>query len=373
MIRVVDLFTGAGGLTFGFTKQIRNNRFVDRGGFDIVFANEIDIDAANSFRANYPSIPMLNTDVRNVDEKYLENTQIDVSNIDAIIGGPPCQSYSTIGARKNDDRAKLYTEYLRLLKMLKPKLFIFENVTGLLSMKYGETGKILDRIIKEFDDAGYRVSYKTLDTVHYAIPQTRRRVFIVGVSKEIKSRFVLGQAIGDLPVISDVSDPEQRVMLLTKYQRLMKSIGTTDALSSEHIASKHGERITRIIKSLAQGESKAHINEKVLKNELPMELYLTSGYYNSYGRLWWDRPCVTLTSNFNRPSSFRCVHPLEDRALSTREGARIQSFPDSYVFIGSRTSKNSQIGNAVPPVLSVYLADSIHEFINNTKGDTLIG
>lgn len=377
MISVVDLFTGAGGLTFGFEYNIKNNRFVNRYFFDVKYANEINKDAAESFIMNYPNIKMLNNDIRNLDNEYFESNKLDTKNIDLVVGGPPCQSYSTIGARKNDDRANMYKEYLRVLNILKPKMFIFENVTGLLTMRYDNVNKIIDKIIQEFDSANYRISYKVLDSANYGVPQTRRRVFIVGVRKDIeekfnfpeplitnKSKFVsLKGAISDLPSIADVVDKNRRFdNSISKYQRLMRGKVINKTKYSNHISSTHGDRITRIINALGEGESKKHINDKVLRKELPQDLYLTSGYYNSYGRLWWDKPCVTLTNNFSSPSSFRCIHPLENRSLSTREGARIQSFPDDFIFVGSRTSKNNQIGNAVPPILSVYLANSIEEF-----------
>ena len=134
MIKVVDLFSGAGGLTFGFQKKISRNRFVEDNRFKVVFANEFDHSAAETFRINYPNIPLIEEDISKLDTEYLTKLSLDISDIDLVIGGPPCQSFSTVGKRQYDNRAKMYKEYRRMLSILKPKIFVFDNVLGLLTM-----------------------------------------------------------------------------------------------------------------------------------------------------------------------------------------------------------------------------------------------
>uniref|UniRef100_UPI00261DF458 DNA cytosine methyltransferase n=1 Tax=uncultured Campylobacter sp. TaxID=218934 RepID=UPI00261DF458 len=134
-MNVVDLFSGAGGLTFGFYYKKDGNKFVINDEFNFLFANEYNKYAATAFRLNFPNIKLLECDIQAIDEKKIKDSKIDVSCVDIVIGGPPCQSYSTVGKRQYDKRAVMYKEYCRLLSILRPKMFIFENVKGLLTMK----------------------------------------------------------------------------------------------------------------------------------------------------------------------------------------------------------------------------------------------
>lgn len=372
MIKIVDLFSGAGGFTFGFKYKIHNHKFILRDEFVFSFANEYDKDAANSFRANYPEIKMVEDDIRNIDLNYINANNLDIENIDVIIGGPPCQSFSFIGNRINDDRAKLYNEYNRIINIIRPKAFIFENVVGILSMKDENENYVIDNIEKSFNENGYRVYKKILNALDFGIPQTRKRVFIVGVRNDIEKEYVfpngiinnkrylkLSQAISDLPIISESHiKNRKRSYYRTTYQKLLHD----QRKITLHESGFYGNRMKQIIEALGLGEGKEDINNKVNLGLLPKELYLTSGYHNTYARLFWDKPGSTITNSLNRPSSIRCIHPFENRALTTREGARIQSFPDSYIFKGSMTSINKQIGNAVPPILSIFVANSIIDF-----------
>ena len=133
-IKVIDLFSGAGGLTFGFKKKIYKNKFVEDDRFEFLFANEFDPFAVQTFKKNFPDIKMFEEDIANINLEYLDNNKVDVKDVDLIIGGPPCQSFSTVGKRQYDNRAKMYREYRRIISIAQPKMFIFENVLGLLSM-----------------------------------------------------------------------------------------------------------------------------------------------------------------------------------------------------------------------------------------------
>ena len=146
MIEVVDLFSGAGGLTFGFQNTIKNNKFVSRNDFNIRFANEFNHEAAEAFRQNYPKISMIEDDIANIDEHFLKSKGISSKRVDLVIGGPPCQSFSTVGKRQYDKRAKMYREYRRILSFIQPKMFVFENVYGLLTMKNEQNGPIIRNV-----------------------------------------------------------------------------------------------------------------------------------------------------------------------------------------------------------------------------------
>ncbi|AUC90897.1 DNA cytosine methyltransferase [Streptococcus suis] len=386
MINVVDLFSGAGGLTFGFQKRIVDNSFVRRDDFKINFANEFDKNAAEAFRQNYPDIPMIEGDIADLNIDYLTNIGVNIKDVDLVIGGPPCQSFSTVGKRQFDNRAKMYKEYRRLLSFLQPKMFVFENVLGLLTMKNDDKKPVLEDVkesfqdFSDFNDAnGYNLHIQVLNAKDFGVPQNRERVFIIGVRNDLQLdvewRFpnsianehpiTLREAISDLPLLGNnetmnsyQGEPE------TVYQQLMR--GDTIELKN-HSSRRHGDRMIKIMEALKEGQGKDDINSMVEEGKLPKELFLTSGYSNTYGRLWWDRPSTTITNNLSTPSSLRCIHPSQNRALTAREGARIQSFPDDYVFIGGFEAVNTQIGNAVPPILSIHLANRIADFFRENN------
>lgn len=359
-ILLVDLFSGVGGLSFGFAHH---------KDFKILAANEILVPMAKAYELNHPDVKMYNTDIANFGISELsKDFGITPGQIDLVVGGPPCQAYSTVGKRLIDDpRGKLFQEYFRILKELEPKAFIFENVKGLLSMQGGE---LLETIIELFSSLGYRVSYKLLNAADFGTPQLRERVIIVGTklsgkyvfpkathgSEEavsadpiLKPHVTLKEAIGDLPLIGTGETSEMYAKApFSDFQIKMRI--NSPVLLSDHSSPKHNDRLNQIMQILPEGGS---------PEDLPAELKPTSGFKNTYSRLWWDRPSTTVTRNLGTPSSSRCIHPIAPRALTTREGARIQGFPDSYQFFGSRSERNLQIGNAVATPLSEALAASM--------------
>ncbi|MDY0278278.1 MAG: DNA cytosine methyltransferase [Acholeplasma sp.] len=367
-IKVVDLFSGVGGLTFGFYYKQVKSKFQVRDEFDICFANDFDSQASEGFKSNFKNIKMLNCPIETIDESLLLKNNINYSDIDLIIGGPPCQSFSTIGKRKNDSRSRMYEEYVRILTLLKPKVFIFENVLGILSFKTDEGIQIIDLITSKFEQSGYQVNLQTINAKHFQIPQNRIRVFLVGIRidsglifeqlhPQSNDLLTLRDAISDLPLnTAEYGDVNYLRKPSNRFQRLMRNKSET---VSEHNYRPHGQRLQSIMRNLGPGESLKDINKKVENGDLPMELLLTSGYPNSYGRLLWNKPSSTITNNFGTPSSIRCIHPSEDRSLTIREAARLQTFPDWFLFHGSTKAKKTQIGNAVPPLLSLALANSI--------------
>lgn len=401
-MRIVDLFSGAGGLTFGFYYKLENGQFI-RTNNEFVFANEFDKSAAKAYSANYPQIYMENCDIKDLLDEHVREL-IGNKEVDLIIGGPPCQSFSTIGKRQFDEKAKLYEEYLRMLKIIRPKMFLFENVKGMLSMREKipvldqnqqqvvdengepvfEKGDLVVNIIKEQlnnieDIVGYTiVGCEVLNAKDFGVPQSRERVFLIGVRNDLVDRIdwhypnvtygenllpyiTIRDAISDLPILEagDACDHYTR-RPQNSYQQLMRGINQN---LTQHYCGSHNEKLTLIIAAVPQGEGRPYINRLVDKGELPELCRLTSGYNNTYGRLVEDQPSTTITNNMCTPSALRCIHYGQKRTLSPREGARIQSFPDWFVFDGKRANVTKQIGNAVPPILAMAMARRIEEIL----------
>lgn len=366
--KVLDLFSGVGGLSYGFAHD---------DSFEIIAANEILADMAKAYSLNHPSVKVYNCDIKDFGLHDLQkDLQIQKGDIDLIVGGPPCQAFSTVGKRLIDDpRGKLFQEYYRVLKELSPKLFLFENVKGLLSMQKGELFKT---IISLFESLGYRVQYEVLNSADYGVPQIRERIIIIGTKSELKFEFPkkthinaqstlfdqnlkpylkLSEAISDLPFIkSNEESFEYSSEPKNDFQMLMRA--NAPKILTEHNAPKNNEKLVRLMESLPDGGT---------PQDIPEELRPQSGFANTYCRLWWERPAPTITRNLSTPSSSRCIHPKTPRPLTTREGARIQCFPDDYIFYGSRSSKNLQIGNAVPTFLSIALKDAIKNHLKINK------
>lgn len=405
-MRIVDLFSGAGGLTFGFYYNLIDGQFV-RTDNEFLFANEYDVHAAQAFRENYPDINMINRKIQDLTEEEILET-IGEDEVDLVIGGPPCQSFSTVGRRRFDEKARLYTEYIRMLRIIRPKMFLFENVKGMLSMKEqipatdenGEPilnekgaqatvpGELIMDIIKEnFADLGEGLGYtlvgeSVLDAVNYGVPQHRERVFLVGVRNDITDQIdwkyptathgkdaiphiTICEAISDLPEIAEGESTDTYInQPSNQYQLLMR--GQNQQLT-QHFCGTHNEKMRRVIAAVPQGEGRHYINALVDRGELPEFCRLTSGYANTYGRLVEDRPCTTITNNMCTPSALRCIHYAQNRELTPREGARIQSFPDWYVFSGQKGHVTTQIGNAVPPLLAMAMARKIEDVLRENN------
>jgi len=361
-LKVVDLFAGVGGLSYGFAHD---------DAFEIVAANEILPNMAKAYELNHPSVKVYCKDIKDFGLADLQyDFNIQVGEIDLVVGGPPCQAYSTVGKRLIDDpRGKLFQEYYRVLKEIRPKAFLFENVKGLLSMQGGE---LMQTILALFESLGYKVCYQLLNSADYGVPQVRERVIIIGTT--LNSTFTypepthynpeesldlfnqtklpyltLAQAISDLPFIKSGEESfDYATDAGNSFQKLMRKNAPQKVM--DHNAPNNNANLIKIMENLPDGGTPL---------DLPVELRPKSGFANTYCRLWWNRPSTTITRNLSTPSSSRCIHPKAPRPLTTREGARIQCFPDDYIFYGSRSDKNLQIGNAVPTFLSAAIKDSI--------------
>lgn len=365
--KVLDLFCGAGGLSWGFEKV----------GFEVSWGLDNWGPAVDTFKANHPKAKIYQVDITKINDSQLKKWFKDVS---IIVGGPPCQGFSTAGKRALDDpRNKLVKEFLRVVKALLPYAFIMENVKGFTNFN---KGTLMLELIEELEKLNYNLIYGVLDAVNYGVPQKRKRFFLIGIKngkpslpepshhgndkndkffwKKLKPPLTFKDATSDLPLIEAGEKAEEYAAPpQNKYQANMRNGCSKLTL---HEAPKHKPYMVELIKYIPQGKSAFDI-----MNEIPEELRPTSGYPNSYKRIKPDEPAPTITRNFTTPSSANCIHPFAHRALTLREGARIQSFPDSYKFVGSFTDKRLLIGNAVPPLLSLAVAKSIVKSFNFFK------
>ena len=354
-LKTIDLFCGAGGLSVGLSKA----------GFKIVFANDLDKDAAETFKINHPGVPFSQDNIANLRIKEILNlTHLKIGDLDLLAGGPPCQGFSTVGSKnKQDPRNRLFEQYVRIVEGLMPRFIFFENVSGFMKM-YG--GLAYKSVLDEFEKLGYKNKAMLINAVQFGLPQHRERTIIIACREQydfnfpmpthslnandllLKKALTIEDALSDLPLVkaSELSS-EYASRPKNEYQMKMR---TSRSILTEHKAPKHGKSLLRVIRNIPPGGCIQDIDEKYRPK---------TGFRNTYARLWWDKSCTTITRNFGTPSSSRCVHPFLDRGLTTREGARLQGFDDDYKFCGSTSSKNLQIGNAVPPILAEHIGNEI--------------
>ncbi len=359
-LRVVDLYAGAGGLSKGF----------EEAGAEIALAVEESPKVARTYRANHPDVVVLQESINegwNIVERLTENLENPECSL--LIGGPPCQGWSTIGGRGNGARrARLNASiehFLTQVRFLRPPAVVMENVRGLAVR---EGGRHLKHVVEHLDEMGYWASAHDVRAADFGVPQLRHRVFVVAVLREYdieyelrpthqQSEWVdLWQAIGDLPSLgAGESASEYRMDPVNDFQRSMRR---DRQLLTWHEAPNHSERMLEVLRAIPQeGASRAEIGDQVT---------LTSGFHNTYCRLWSNRPAPAITSSAGRISSGRNAHPFDDRALTPREAARLQTFPDDYEWEAERWPVYQQIGNAVPPQLAKTVAVPLLEGLATT-------
>ena len=351
-LKVIDLFSGAGGLSQGFRDA----------GCDIISAVEINKNLSQTFRNNFKKTKIFEEDISKVKSKDL---LVNESKVDIVIGGPPCQGFSMSGKRirgngifLNDKRNKLFKEFVRIINDLKPKIFLMENVPGILNIFQGKTK---NQILSIFESIGYDAKVKVLLAADYGVPQLRKRAFFIGNNLGIDPEFLfppkinkdyitVEDAIFDLPFIKSGQGEFETIYKKkpsTEYQKKMRA-GVKKLYN--HISTKHDDKIINIIKMLKEGEG---------RNNLPKKFQTKSIHSGSYMRIVKNKPSYTITTRFDTPPVGRVTHPIADRALTAREAARLQSFPDDFIFIGKRTHVGIQIGNAVPPLLAYEIAKNL--------------
>ena len=365
----IDLFSGCGGITKGF----------NLAGIKAIFASDIDENCEKTFTRNFPGTPFLCKDITTITKEEVDAlTGGEVPDI--IIGGPPCQGFSLANKNRNkvadDPRNKLFYGFVKFINWYSPKAFVMENVKGLLSM---QNGKVIQTIVEEFSNAGdfgYNVAYKVLTASDYGAPQNRERVILIGFRKDLglepihpipykmDHRLTVDEAIMDLPQIK--SGQGQESMAYPRgpenlYQQFMRKSST---VVSNHVAMRHTPRLVERFHAIKPGQSLVDVwdTHGAVRRGAPTEKSDIK-YSQNNQRVFGNQPAPTIAASFQ--SNF--VHPYLDRNFTAREGARLQSFPDDFIFEGMRTkmswekglSQYQQIGNAVPVLLGYAIANSV--------------
>ncbi len=405
---VIELFCGAGGTSFGFS----------RAGFDVRLGLDIDSRAISTFRKNHQSAVGLHDSVENVSGRQLLDAA-GLEEVEVLIGGPSCQGYSTIGPRLEDDpRNFLFTHYLRLVSELRPRWILFENVRG---MKFHGGGKFFKQLCNELRKLGYRIAHSVLNAANYGVPQRRERLFVIGTldncdptlpprshedprctlcSRPDKSNRLPGrpfprnglfggqacprcsgsgleplehrggptwisvwEAIGDLPVLSEEEGTDSFVPYpippFSEYQRAMRLGARGYNLHKARPVSKYA---LSVIEMISEGKGIRSVPSEKLPSRFRIMRKVSSGTLRQdcttlYHRLSRELPSYTITCSFTNVASGAFAHPLANRAITIREAARLQSFPDRFEFVGP--GLKNQIGNAVPPLLAEHIGSHI--------------
>lgn len=340
--RVIDLFCGCGGLSYGFIEA----------GYNVVLGIDHWKDAIITFEKNHKNALGIVADLFNETPKQISG-KTNINNIDLIIGGPPCQGFSIAGKRiVDDERNKLYKSFVDFVKFYEPKAFLLENVPNIVSMN---NGIVKDNIIEDFENLGYKVVYKVLMASDYGVPQNRKRAFFIGIKGNVQFSFpkptvekllTSKDAISDLPEYSLIDGSEYNMEPKSNYQKKIRkdSYGIYN-----HQTTLHNEQTVKIISMVPDGGN--------YKN-LPVELHQTRKVHIAWTRLNSQKPSFTIDTGH-----YHHFHYKYNRVPTVRESARIQSFPDSFIFIGGKTSQLKQVGNAVPPILAKILAESLMNYL----------
>ncbi len=339
-IKVLDLFSGCGGLSLGFKMA----------GFEISGAIDNDADSIQTFKKNFKKSKSLIKDINKINKKEIKK---NFSNIDVIIGGPPCQGFSNANRWQkeyNDPRNLLFLKFIEFVKIIKPKMLLIENVSGILSRSKGQ---IINNIKEILNENGYKVDYKLLNASEFGVPQIRKRVFIVGnrlssidFFENLKKRkkVTVKDAISELYALEKKDEKKLNGKLDNNYIKYLRK--KNSKVLNHDIVYPAISTIEKI-KHVKQGENWQSIPVKLFKNNR------NNRHSSAFKRLKEDDFSVTIDTG-NAHSNY--FHPIYHRIPTPREAARIQSFTDNFEFIGSRTSQYRQIGNAVPPLLSKEIA-----------------
>lgn len=388
---VMDLFCGTGGFSKGFENT---------GLYDVVFGIDVLPDAVATFRLNHEAALGVLGDIRvHTGDKVGGELGLERGDVDVIVGGPPCQGFSSIRPNRstNDDdhRNSLFVNFAAYVDHFRPRAFVMENVVGLATHKKGETISIIH---ETFDGLGYDVDWRILNAAHFGVPQKRERLVMIGVERGIPLRFPR-PTYGDARQLDTIGYRDKTRMLvpvapslLDQGDELLPFVTVDDAIDDlPEVAA--GEKATQYDlpprtnyqaarrKSLAElthHESTRH-TEKMLEiirhagkniSAIPSHL-ITSGFSSCYSRVDGHEPCVTITVNFIHPASNRCIHPRQHRALTVREGARLQSYDDDFEFVSTSRNRIAKlIGNAVPPLLGRALGLHVAELLG-FEGDVM--
>jgi DNA (cytosine-5)-methyltransferase 1 len=384
----IDVFSGAGGLAEGFRQA----------GFNVLSGTDIDFAAGHTFHYNFPEASFLCAPIADVEGPFLlRDASLERAQLDCLIGGPPCQSFSYNNHQRSATsvRARLFRDYLRLVDELRPKTLVMENVPGILTVG---NGSVLDEILRDLRALGYECEARILYAEEFGVPQERRRVFIVGtrmgwnetlfpdgtfgpVSKpnartnayvhrwERRPRGKYGDldevtvwhAIGDLPTLKNGAGFEVQKHTHDPRHWLQEQLRGTATMVFNHVAPSLTESMLTRIRYVPPGGSWRDIPHHLLP--AGMRRASATSHTKRYGRpAKNDRCCTILTKSDPHWGSY--IHPVADRALSVREAARLQSFPDDFRFLGDRSRQFEQVGNAVPPWMALAIARKLRDHLD---------
>lgn len=332
--RSLELFAGAGGLALG----------LEKAGFQAVFLNEVDSHACATLRHNRPQWHVLEGDVAQLDFQAYQS-----SDIDMVSGGFPCQAFSYAGKKLGfeDTRGTLFFEFARAVKVLQPKIFLAENVKGLLRHEQGETLATMRRVL---GDLGYvLLEPRVLNAVFYRVPQKRERLFLLGIREDIAKKISFRWP-----------SPFQRIMTMRDALKAGELYAEDVPLSA---GQRYPQRKQEILAHVPQGGYWRDLPEALQREYMKASYFLGGGKTGMARRLAWDEPSLTLTTAPAQKQTERC-HPEETRPLTVREYARIQTFPDDWYFTGSLSAQYKQIGNAVPVNLAHALGRALVRTLN---------
>lgn len=323
----IDLFCGAGGFSLGF----------DGAGFRNIFSIDNDKIFCKTYKKNFPNHLLIEKDICKLKKKEIKKI-IGNKKIDVIIGGPPCQGFSIAGniGRKflNDPRNHLFKEFVRVVDIIKPKYFVMENVARLYTHNNGNTRK---NIISKFNEIGYVVEAEILNSADYNVPQIRKRVIFLG-SKKTK----------DLIFPKNKTDKYKTVR--EAIEDLTFLIPSKDSCVPNHIAMNHSSQMLKKMNYISDGGN---------RREIPYKLRPKTGDVRKYIKYKSNEPSITITGDMRK-----VFHYSQNRALTVRELARLQSFPDEFIFEGNGISQQQQVGNSVPPLMAQAIAKTVKKMIN---------
>ena len=348
MLRTIDLFCGAGGMSLGF----------ERAGFKTKLAVDNDFSSIATFRANFPSLAMCE-DV----ERLVRSGAIPEA--DAVIGGPPCQGFSLLNKRRlGDARRSLWQPFMDAVELSGARAFVIENVPGLIGSEEAE------RIAKRAATLGFEVEAEILNAADYGVPQTRRRAFIVG-------RMAGTPPIHFPPDPTHAKNVEERSSNLRPWKTVREAIADLpEPIGTEvrkepppfdlHFGRNPTAKSVARYRAVPPGGNRFDLQRNAPELTPDCWIRKTSGGTDLFGRLWWERPSVTIRTEFFKPEKGRYLHPEEDRPITHREAARIMDFPDNFAFRGSKIDIARQIGNAVPPALAEAVARAVAQHLDQT-------
>lgn len=351
-MKILDLFCGAGGLSLGF----------EQAGFNIALGVDFNESAIETFKKNHTGSQGIVADLTKDETKQYILDLVKEHQIKGIIGGPPCQGFSMKGKKLglDDERNFLFKEYLHLVEKIKPDFIVMENVKALVSTA---GGFFLDEICTQLEHLGLKTAVKVLNAKEYGVPQNRERVFIIGMRNEIfdfdklekQAAQNVENAIADLFFLESGEGSfiqEYALQPSSQYQNEMREKSTE---LYNHQATNHNQIALDKLRMIPpEGD----------KSSLPIELHGKQKFGTTWSRLKWKEPSPTIDTRFDTPSNGCNSHPVLHRAITPREAARLQSFPDHFIFYGKKTEICKQIGNAVPPKLAFALAIALKKQLN---------